>query len=72
MRLIDKVLTAAEAAELWGLAPDTVKQACIDSKNGIKKNPFHLGEYRKSKATWLVTKSGMERLYGPMPENSHS
>ena len=69
MKVIDKVYTAPEAAELWGFAPDTVKQACQDSKNGIKKNPFRLGEYRKSKSTWLVTKAGMERLYGLMPEN---
>ena len=58
----DDVMTSAEAAERWGISPVTVKQAC----SGQRSTPprFTSDECRKSKGTWLVTKQGMERVYG--------
>lgn len=66
MNPLDEVMTAAEAAETWGLAPVTVQQAC----SGYAKAPprFLPGEFRKAGRIWLVTRAGMERLYGPRPE----
>jgi len=62
---INDVFTAPEAAALWGLEKNTVKQACVDSAKGVRKNPFLPGEYRKSGRIWLITRAGMERVYGP-------
>lgn len=66
MSPLEEVMTAAEAAEMWGMAPITIQQAC----SGYKTSPprFRTGEFRKAGRIWLVTRSGMERLYGPMPE----
>jgi hypothetical protein len=63
MSTLDDIMTAKEAAERWGLAPITVRQACT----GYKKAPprFTATEARKSAGTWLVTHAGMERLFGP-------
>lgn len=60
----EDVMSSAEAAERWGLSPTTVKQAC----SGQRSTPprFTKGECRKSKGTWLVTRQGMERLYGEL------
>lgn len=60
---IEDVMTTGEAAERWDLSVETVKKAC----QGQKGNPprFQEGEYRKSGRAWLVTRQGMERLYGP-------
>ncbi len=62
MRIIDEVMTTSEAAERWGLSVETVKKSC----QGQKGNPprFQPDEFRKSAGTWLVTRAGMERLYG--------
>ena len=62
MRAIDEVMTTSEAAKCWGLSVETVKKSC----QGQKGNPprFQPDEFRKSAGTWLVTRSGMERLYG--------
>mgnify|MGYP001642861474 CR=1 FL=1 len=58
----EDVMSAAEAAERWGISPVTVKQACSGQRNTPPR--FTNSECRKSKGTWLVTKQGMERLYG--------
>ena len=65
-RALEEVMTAAEAAELWGKAPITVQQAC----GGYKKNPprFLSTEARKAGRIWLVTRAGMSRVFGPKPE----
>lgn len=57
-----EVYTAAEAAELWGLSPITVQQAC----SGYKGRPprFEPREARKSGRIWLVTAEGMKRIFG--------
>lgn len=49
---------AAEAARLWGLDRDTVKKACRE------KRLIEGTECKKSGGTWIVTREGMERLYG--------
>lgn len=53
--MINKVYTSREAAKIYGLSPNTVTQWCNRGK-------FTDKEARKSEKTWLVTKSGMERL----------
>ncbi len=62
MRVIDEVMTIAEAAERWKASTDAVKKSC----QGQKGNPprFKPDEFRKSAHAWLVTRAGMERLYG--------
>ena len=61
-----EVLTTKEAAEIWELSPTSVKHLCT----GIQGRPprFTSDECRKSGGTWLVTRTGMTRLYG-LPEN---
>mgnify|MGYP005902356339 CR=1 FL=1 len=63
MNMIDNVMTTAEAAKRWGVSAITVKQACSGQK-GLPPR-FKKGEFRKSGTIWLVTRKGMERLYGP-------
>lgn len=58
----EDVMTSAEAAERWGISPVTIKQACAGQRNTPPR--FTKSECRKSKGTWLVTRYGMERLYG--------
>ena len=58
----EDVMTSAEAAERWGVSPVTIKQACSGQRNTPPR--FTKSECRKSKGTWLVTRNGMERLYG--------
>ena len=68
MNVLDEVLTLEEAAEAWGKTTDSLRQACI-SRNG-KPARFNIGvEARQSKRIWLVTKSGMIRLYGEPLQN---
>ena len=61
MMQIKNVITTTEAARLWRLDPSTVKKACQQGR-------FAREEHRKSGRDWLVTRGGMERLYGPQPE----
>lgn len=61
------IMSTSEAAERWKLAVDTVKQLCT----GVQGRPPRLTpfECRKSgKRVWLVTRQGMERLYGKEPK----
>ena len=58
----EDVMTAAEAAERWKISSVTVKQACSGQRNTPPR--FTQDECRKAKGTWLVTRQGMERLYG--------
>lgn len=62
-KALQEVMTASEAAVLWGKAPITVQQAC----KGYAKIPPGMKhtESRKAGKTWLVTKTGMERVFGP-------
>lgn len=58
---IDDVYSTSEAAKIWGVSTQTVKTACLGQK-GLPPR-FEKGEYRKSGRVWLVTRSGMERLF---------
>lgn len=62
MNALKEVMTAAEAAVIWKKSPVTIQQAC----SGYKKAPprFTEKEARKAGRIWLVTRAGMERLYG--------
>lgn len=62
----EDVMTAAEAAERWKISPVTVKQACSGQRNTPPR--FTSSECRKAKGTWLVSRQGMERLYGEEPK----
>ena len=61
---LDDVMTTQEAAERWNVTADSLKQNC----RGRVKNGFLEGEFRKSGKMWLVTRQGMERLYGEEPK----
>ncbi len=63
----EDVMTTVEAASRWNVSPTTVKLYCL----GTKKNPAKLkkGECRKSGKSWLVTKLGMERVFGVEPSH---
>lgn len=60
------IMTVGEAADRWGKSPVSIKHLCT----GIQDYPPRLTpeECRKSGKNWLVTRQGMERLYGPEPE----
>ena len=58
-------MTTKEAAELWGKIQAVIQQSCLGQKGG--KPRFTNKECRKSGGIWLVTKSGMVRLYGEQP-----
>ena len=60
MKLAD-VMTTQEAGERWGVPADSIKQCCL--KRYANKQ-FTDDEARKSGKNWLVTRQGMERLYG--------
>ena len=65
---INEVMTLEEAAELWGKSTDSLRQACIERQGRPPR--FKVGiEARRSKRIWLVTRAGMERLYGPAPKD---
>ena len=62
MNPLDEVMTAAEAGERWGIPARTIQQACTGYKGGVPR--FTEKEARKAGRIWLVTRAGMERLYG--------
>ena len=57
---LDGIMTTQEAAERWNVTAESLKQNC----RGRVKYGFLEGKFRKSKKIWLVTRQGMERLYG--------
>ena len=60
--VLDEVMTIPEASERYGVPVTTIKSACAGQK-GIP--PIFTGyECRKSGRNWLVTKMGMDRVYG--------
>ena len=62
--ILAEVMSVTEAAELWDIKPVTVRQACTGYSRA--KARFHDDEARKSGSTWLVTKKGMERVFGSL------
>lgn len=61
--VLEEVMTAAEAAAKWGLNARTIQQSCTGYKGAPPR--FTAEECRKAGRIWLVTRAGMERLYGP-------
>ena len=53
---LDDIMTTQEAAELWNVTANSLKQKC----RGRVKYGFLEGEFRKSRKIWLVTRQGME------------
>ena len=62
--VLNEVLTASEAAQLWNLAPITVRQACTGYAKAAAR--FTATEARKSGKTWLISVEGMKRVFGDM------
>lgn len=63
MNPLDEVMSLEEAAGRWGKSTDSLRQACV-SRHG-KPPRFEIGiEAKQSKRIWLVTRQGMERVYG--------
>ncbi|WP_127057785.1 helix-turn-helix domain-containing protein [Veillonella ratti] len=62
MKAIEEVMTTKEAAQIWGKVQAVIQQNCLGQKG--KPPRFTEDECRKSGGTWLVTRTGMVRLYG--------
>ena len=60
-KLIQEVMTFPEACKRWNLGESTLRKAALSGR-------FLEDEVRKSEKCWLVTRAGMERLYGKEPE----
>lgn len=58
---LDDVLTLNEASKIYGVPTVTIRQACTGQRGTPPR--FTAEECRKSENVWLVTRSGMERLY---------
>lgn len=61
-KIINKVLTFAEAEKEYGLAAGTLRKYLFQTakeKQRIKEGT----DYRKSGKTWLVTREAMDREY---------
>ena len=57
---LKNVMTFPEACKRWNLGKSTLRKAARSGR-------FNENEARKSEKTWLVTRAGMERLYGKEP-----
>ena len=64
--MLEKVMTVKEASKRWGMPVTTIKQACSGQRNTPPR--FTPEEWNKPGGTWLVTYSGMRRLYGEPKE----
>ena len=67
MDVLHEVLTLKEAADIWQVSDNTLKQKCIGRVKGDLA--FTQEECRQSGKTWLVTRDAMVRLYGEPPQN---
>lgn len=61
MAELDTVVTAAEAARMWGKHASTIKKRCQEGRWGA-------GEYRHAGKEWLILRSALVREYGE-PKN---
>lgn len=62
---IKKVFTFKEAAELWGKDASTLRRTIVANNKLIKGI-----DYRMSGGVWLVTKEGMEKIYGKIKDDN--
>lgn len=63
INLLDQVLTSSEACALWNMNESTLRRAFTN-----QDKRFFSDDYRKSGKVWIVKRTAMERVYGPMPE----
>ena len=66
MTNIHDIFTIKEASVIWNVPRPTLAQACTGQRGYPPK--FTENECRKSEGTWLITRSGMERVYGKEPK----
>ena len=59
---LQQVMTFPEACKRWNLGESTLRKAALSGR-------FTEDEARKSGKSWLVTRAGMERLYGKEPRD---
>lgn len=64
--VLEMVLTATEAALIWGIPKDKIRHAC--SGDGRHLRLFTDSEARQSGRIWLVSKSGIDRVFGDLPK----
>lgn len=55
--ILNQVLTGPEAAAEWGLAESTVRNTAAVGK-------FEPHEARRAGKNWLITRDGMQRVFG--------
>ena len=60
---LQNVMTFPEACKRWNLGESNLRKAALSGR-------FTEDEARKSGKSWLVTRAGMERLYGKEPEKN--
>lgn len=61
-KIIEQILTFAEAEEEYGLSKGTLRKYLYQTEK--EKQRIKEGiDYRKSGKTWLITKEAMERIY---------
>lgn len=58
---LQDVLTASEVDEQWSKSANTTRSYCL-------RGYFSTEEARKAKGTWLITRKGARRLFGPPPK----
>lgn len=63
-KLLRDVLTPAEAAERWGLSPNTIRSALAD---GRFDSQIQRGLVRRSGNVWLLHINAMREVFGPPP-----
>ncbi len=63
--MLNDVMTLAEASVIWKIEYKALLECIVGDP--LRPLHFHSDEYDRIQDTWIVTKQGMERLYGPMP-----
>jgi len=59
--LFSDVLSVPEASEEWGVCVDVIKK-------NARAGKFLPTEARRAGKNWIITRQGMERVFGPKPE----
>ena len=67
MNVLHAVLILKEAAQIWQVSDNILKQKCIGRVKGDLA--FTQEKCRQSGKTWLVTRDAMIRLYGEPSQN---
>ena len=62
MNIIRELMTFGEASELWGLSKSGSTLRMLTKTNKLMEGV----DYRKSGNTWLITRTAMIKIYGPI------